>query len=139
MSGRFFVIAMGLCQWVYAFILTICVTMSDDQTSPEIQISFADRANSIRTICLLALVILSWVGAYATVRGSRWAWFYTCILALFLLGVGLYGYTSNGGALEAFLATGALRHGTGLVLMTLSAITLALLPLPSIRRQFFNA
>jgi hypothetical protein len=138
MSGRFFVIFIGLCQWVYAFILTVCVTMSNDDTSPEIQISFSDRANAVRTVCLLALIVLSWSGAYAFVWRRRWAWFYTWILGIFLLGIGLYSHGTNGGPLEAFVGTGSLRHTTGLVLASLGAIALVLLPLPLTRRQFFG-
>lgn len=139
MSGRLFVIFIGLCQWLYAFILTVCVTMSNEDRSPEIHISFATGATAIRTLLLVALIVLSWIAAFSFMGGRRWAWFYTWILGIVLLGIGLYSHSTDGGPLEAFVGTGSLRHTTGFVLAVLAVITLALLPLPSTRRQFFDA
>jgi hypothetical protein len=138
MSGRFLILFIGLCQWVYAFILTVCVTMSNDHTSPEIQISFSNKADTERTVLLILLIVLSWIGAYAFMARRRWAWFYTGLLGIFLLGVGLYSHWTNDGPLEAFVGTGSLRHTTGLVVASLAAIALVVLPFPSTRRQFFG-
>ncbi len=68
MSNRFgfiTVLAIGLCGWLFAFLFSACVGMSNDTNSPGIQMSFATTSAAVRTVILVSLVILSWFGAYA--------------------------------------------------------------------------
>jgi hypothetical protein len=112
--------------------------MSSDADSPAIQMSFATRSDAARTTIELSLVILSWIGTFAFAGRNRWAWFYTWLLGLTLLAIGLYGYWTGGGPL-AFIAGGTLLHYTGYVLAALAAGGLILLSLPATRRIFFRA
>jgi hypothetical protein len=126
----------GVAQWIYAFVLSVCVGMANNDESPNLQISFHTGAETTRTILLLLLILLSWCGAYAFVGKYRWAWFYTWILGLFLLAAGLYSYWTNGGPVEAIVGDGSLLHGTSRVLAVSAAVGLVLLNLPATRRLF---
>ena len=117
--GKLFVTFIGICQWIYAFILSICVVMAGGavtRLSPEIEIDFSTRATALRTTFLLALIALSWFGCYSFMWRRRWAWYYTWILGIFLLGVGFYAHWTRRGALEAFLGQDSLRQTTGFCL-----------------------
>jgi hypothetical protein len=137
--GRVAVIVIGIAQWVYAFILSVCVGMANNDESPNLRISFHTGADAIRTLLLLLLILLSWGGAYAFVGKFRWAWFYTWVLGLFLLAAGLYSYWTNSGPVEAIVGDGSLLHGTSAVLAASAVVGLVLLNLPATRRLFSAA
>ena len=140
-SGKLLVLFIGICQGIYAFILTVCVVMAGGgvpPVSPEIEIDFSTRATASRTTFLLALIALSWFGCYSFMWRRRWAWYYTWALGIFLLMIALYAQRTSQGALEAFLGAGSFRQTMGLVTALLATICLILLPLPPTRRQFFR-
>jgi hypothetical protein len=137
--GSLLILFIGLCQWIYAFIFTTLVVMAGGgiaRAGAEIEIDFSTPAATLRTSFFFALIGLTWFGTFSFLWRRRWAWYYTWGLGLFLLGIGLYAYSTSQGALEAFLATGSLRQTIGLVIAVLA--TLMLLPLPPLRRQFFD-
>jgi hypothetical protein len=136
--GRGAVMLIGVAQWIYAFILSVCVGMANNDESPDLRISFHTGADTIRTLFLLLLILLSWGGAFAFAGKFLWAWFYTWILGLFLLAAGLYSYWTNGGPVEAIVGDGSLLHGTSAVLVASAAVGLVLLNLPATRRLFFG-
>jgi hypothetical protein len=137
--GRAAVMLIGVAQWIYAFILSVCVGMANNDESPNLRISFHTGADTTRTILLLLLILLSWCGAFAFVGKFRWAWFYTWILGLFLLAAGLYSYWTNGGPVEAIVGDESLLHGTSGVLAASAVVVLVLLNLPATRRLFSAA
>ena len=135
--GSIAVAAISVCHWIFAFIFTVCVLMSNDTDSPAIQVSFATISDAVRTIILLLLVILSWFGGAAFTGKMQWGWFYTWLLGVILLAIGLYGYWTGGGPL-AVIADGSLLHDTSYVLAAIAAGALILLNLPPTRRVFFG-
>lgn len=136
--GSIAVAVIGVCHWIFAFLFSVCVLMSSDTHSPAIQMSFATVSDAVRTIILLLLVILSWIGSFAFVGKIQWAWFYTWLLGITLLAIGLYGYWADGGPL-AVITEGSLLHDTSYVLAAVAAGALILLNLPPTRRAFFRA
>ena len=136
--GRAAVTLIGIGQSIYAFILSVCVGMANNDESPDLRISFHTGADATRSLLLLLLVLLSWCGVFAFVGKFRWAWFYTWILGLFLLAAGLYSYLTGRGPVEAIVGDESLLHGTSVVLVASAAVGLVLLNLPSTRRLFFR-
>jgi hypothetical protein len=137
--GRVAVMLIGVAQWIYAFILSVCVGMANTDESPGLRISFHTGADTVRTILLLLLILLSWCGAFAFVGKFRWAWFYTWILGLFLLAAGLYSYWTSAGPVEAIVGDGSLLRVTSGALVASAVVGLVLLNLPVTRRLFFRA
>jgi hypothetical protein len=136
--GSIAVAVIGVCHWIFAFLFSVCVLMSNDAHSPAIQMSVATESDAVRTIILLLLVILSWIASFAFVGKMQWAWFYTWLLGITLIAIGLCGYWTGGGPLAA-ITEGALLHDTGYVLAAAAAGALILLNLPPTRRAFFGA
>lgn len=134
--GFIMVIAIGVCHFAFAFLFAICVLMSNTTDSPEIQMSFTTLSDAVRTVTLLSLLILSWIGCFAFFGKFPWAWFYTWVLGVILLAIGLYGYWTDRGPL-AVIADGALLHDTSYILAAVAAGGLILLNLPPTRRVFF--
>jgi len=136
--GNLLISFIGICQWIYGFILATCGVMSGGlvlipdtgqlvKSSPDF-FDFSTRATALRSSCFLALLVLTWFGTYSFLWRRRWAWYYTWALGIFLLAIGLYVHASDEDALE---------NTTGLVVAVLAGATLVLLPLPPLRRQFF--
>lgn len=137
--GNVLILFIGICQWVYAFILSTYVVMSGsvefnpgtdrvEVLSPDLM-DFSTRATALRSSCFLALLALTWAGVYSFLWRRRWAWYYTWALGISLLAIGLYVHASDENAIE---------NTTGLVVAVLAGTTLVLLPLPHLRRQFFD-
>ena len=78
-SANLLVTFIGVCQWVYAFILTACVVIAGgvSPVSPEIEIGFSTHASALGTTFPLALIGLTWFGAYSFMLKRRWAWYLT--------------------------------------------------------------
>ncbi|MGH8782139.1 hypothetical protein [Paraburkholderia sp.] len=129
------IVCIAVCEWIFAFILTICVVMSNDHLSPALMISFSTPMNSIRTVFLVSVLVITWVSAYSLMRGGRWSRLYTTALGLFLLATGLQNYSSGNGPLSVLLGGDSLGRTSSLVFAIVSAIVLALLAILAIRRR----
>jgi hypothetical protein len=134
--GSLVIVFIGICQWIYAFVLTLCVVMSNDHASPALKMSLSTQETTARTILFVVPIVLSWLGAYSFLAKRRWAWFYTLVLSAFLLATGLESYRTGGGPMALFVGNDSLGHTASLIVASLAALGLVLLVLPAVRRPF---
>ncbi len=122
------------CLFLYLFVLTICVFMSSDDLSPEIALSTAQPVRSGLELAWVFGSLLAWV---AFLRVTRWGWSFAMLVGVAMLGFGLYCMARPEGHLQAFSGDGTLRQWTGLVYAVLAAGVVAVLNIPSVRREFW--
>jgi hypothetical protein len=136
--GSLFVLFIGICQLVYAFILTAFVGIAGGGVPPissDIEIDFSTRSTAPSHRLPSCFDWPDLVRHLSFLWRRRWAWYYTWILEISWLAIGLYAYMTSEGALEAFFGTGL--QTTGLVVAVLAGNALALLPLPRRGDGFF--
>jgi hypothetical protein len=122
--------------FLYSFLLSICICMSNNSESPEI--SLALFSHPTRTLLLVGWLALSWFFTLSLFRFTRLVWVYCVLLSLLVIGVGTYFHGTSTGHGQAFSGTGPLRRTTGLIDASSGCLVLILLNLPPVRRRFFN-
>ena len=115
--------AIAVYAFLVGFILSVCVFMSNADSSPEVSLTMN---HPMRSILLLALVAWPFVTMLAAGQGAPWGMLLLIPLCLSVAAVGAICATSDHGLFEAFSGTGSLRRGTGEVYLVSSLIALAL-------------